>query len=271
VIFPLHCKEVGVASTCPCGERVYFLSRYLIHQTGVGYEVLEIEPDMTATGLMRDVARARVIASPDEVGWYPEPVNIYDRARLVRLATESGYRCTIFTGRDEHTTFILDPDISAFLTVHVYDNTPPLPALSTAIREQEECGLFGGLGIVFRHHIHDLRQMHADVFPCHASGFSRTLDTDPMKGGERVAGCLTGAQLYQECYGSDFTIEEICPLHFVEEEPFIARCCRREREGAGMYRDRFGVVVHWGAEPYAILQAVYALVENWRKHEDRPC
>jgi hypothetical protein len=271
VIFPLHCKEVGVASTRPCGERVYFLSRYLIHQTGSGHEILAVEPDMTGTGLMRQINRATVIASADEVGWYGERVNIYNRALLVRLASESGRRCTIFSGRDEHTTFVLDPDLSAFLTVHVYDNIPPLPALSAVIREQEECGLFGGLEIQFRHHLHDIGQTDAQVFPCHASGFSRTLDTDPMNGGERVAGCLTGAQLYRECYGSDFTLEEICPLHFAAEEPFIARCCRREREGVGVYQGRFGAVVHWGAEPYAILQAVYALFENWRKYEDRRC
>jgi hypothetical protein len=271
VIFPLHCKEVGVACSSPCGKRVYFLSRYLIHRTGEGHEILAVEPNMTGKGLMREVTHERVIASTDEVGWYPERVNIYDRVRLVRLATQSGQRCTIFTGRDEHTTFVLDPDLSAFLTVHVYDNTPPLPALSAAIREQEECGLFGDLGIIFRHHLHDLVQTDAEVFPCHASGFSRTLDTDPMKGGERVAGCLTGAQLYRECYGSDFTLAEICPLHFAVEEPFIARCCRHEREGVGMYQGRFGAVVHWGAEPYAILQAVYTLIEKWRKHEDRRC
>jgi hypothetical protein len=231
--------------------------------------VLLVEPDKTGTGLMRDVTRAQVIAAQDEVWWYPERVNIYDRARLVKLATESGYRCTIFTGSDEHTTFVLDPDLSTFLTVHVYDNAPPLPGLSAAIREQEECGLFGGLGIVFRHHIHDISQIDADVFPCRASGFSLTLDKDPMQGGERVAGCLTGAQLYRECYGNEFTLNEICPLHFVEEEPFIARCCRREREGVGMYQGRFGAVVHWGAEPFAILQAVYGLVGDWKKHEDR--
>ena len=28
MIFPEHCKYVGIASTKPCGERVYFLSRY---------------------------------------------------------------------------------------------------------------------------------------------------------------------------------------------------------------------------------------------------
>ena len=41
MIFPGQCKEVGYASTKPCGDQVYFLSRWLVRDTGTGYEVLE--------------------------------------------------------------------------------------------------------------------------------------------------------------------------------------------------------------------------------------
>ena len=48
MIFPERCKEVGYASTKPCGDQVYFLSRYLVHDTGNGHEVLEITTDTTS-------------------------------------------------------------------------------------------------------------------------------------------------------------------------------------------------------------------------------
>ncbi len=67
-----------------------------------------------------------------------------------------------------------------------------------------------------------------------------------------------------ECYGEDFVLENICPLESVREEPFIARCCRSEREGIGMYKGKFGAVVHWGASPYRIAHAVEDLVAQWR-------
>jgi hypothetical protein len=260
---------VGYASTKPCGERTYFLSRYLIHETPDGDEILEVEPDPAKAGLMRNLIRTRVIAAPRDVHRYPEKVNLYDRARLVRLALESGYRCTIFSGRDEHMTFVAEPDLCSFLTVHVYDNSPPLPALSAAIIEQEACGLYGELDIIFEHHIQDIAERTADVFPCRAAGFSRTLDADRMNGGERVAGCLTGAQLYRECYGGEFTLEDICPLSSITAEPFITRCCRSEREGIGLQQGRFGAIVHWGATPCAILRAVHGVVQGWREHENR--
>ncbi len=59
MIFPEHCKYVGHASTQPCGDRVYFLSRYLLRDTGSGYEVLEVTPDPTGKGMMRDIVSSQ--------------------------------------------------------------------------------------------------------------------------------------------------------------------------------------------------------------------
>ena len=36
MIFPEHCKHVGHASTKPCDDQVYFLSRWLLRDTGDG-------------------------------------------------------------------------------------------------------------------------------------------------------------------------------------------------------------------------------------------
>ena len=264
MIFPEHCKVVGLASTRPCGNRVYTLSRYLLRETCGGYELLEVALDPAKKTIMRDIVSSRVLATPDEVYCYPEKVQINDRARLVRLAFESGYRCTVFTGLEENMTFVLDPDLSGFLTVHVYDVVPPRPTLSAALKEMEALGLFGELSVVFDHHIRDISRVPADIYPCRAAGYTRTLDADPMQGGERVAGCLTATQFCTECYGTDFVLENICPLEQVKEEPFIARCCRAEREGVKTWNGKFGAIVHWGASPATIARSVRKVVSRWR-------
>jgi hypothetical protein len=151
--------------------------------------------------------------------------------------------------------------------VHVYDVVPPRPSLSSCIRELEGCGLFGEAGVIFCHHILDISRLKADMYPCRAAGFSRTLDADAVCGGERVAGCLTGSELVAECFGGSVDIVNICPLAAVKEEPFIARCCRSEREGIGEYSGMFGAVVHWGASPGQIAGSVAALVKQWRSHD----
>jgi hypothetical protein len=265
MIFPRLCKEVGYASTKPCGDRVYFLSRYLIHETEQGHEVLEVLPGPKGKGMMRTVAGVKVLARTDEVSLYPQKVQLHDRSRLVRQAQESGTRCTIFTGHDEHTTFVLDPDISLFQTVFVYDITPPRPSLSATLRELEEAGMFGELDVIFEHTLRDISQIDAEVYPCHASGFQKTLDADLLIGGERVAGCQTAREILKECYHEGFEVMDICPLSMVTEEPFIARCCRKEREGIGIFGGKFGAVVHWGASPFEIFTAVRELLTQWRE------
>lgn len=264
MIFPDHCKYVGHAATQPCGEKVYFLSRWLLRETPAGREVWEVTPDPAGTGMMRRILSSRVLARQDEVYTYPEKVNLHNRTRLVELALDTGYRCTIFTGNDEHRTFVLDPDLSGLLRIHVYDVSPPRPSLSSTIRELEETGLFGDLSVQFCHHIRDIRELRADVYPCRAAGFDRTLDADAMLGGEQVAGCLTASQFYSECYGTEFSLINICPLECVREEPFIARCCRSEREGLTSWGGRAGAVIHWGAQPVKIYEAVRDLALRWR-------
>jgi hypothetical protein len=264
LIFPEFYKHVGHASKKPCGDKVYFLSRYLLHDTPGGHEILEVTPDPDEKGMMRTVLSSRVLAQVNEVYRYPEKVNLHDRTRLVGLALDTGYRCTIFTGHDEHQTFVLDPDLSGFLKVHVYDISPPRPSLSSCIRELETAGLFGSLSVQFCHHIRDITGIRADVYPCRAAGFEKTLDADAMQGGEHVAGCLTASQLFAECYGKDFHLINICPLECVAEEPFIARCCRSEREGTRNWNGKQGAVVHWGADPARIYESVRDLIRRWR-------
>ncbi|MDD1678431.1 MAG: hypothetical protein LUO93_04510 [Methanomicrobiales archaeon] len=147
MIFPRECKEVGYASTKPCGDRVYFLSRYLVREAGDGYEILQVELDPTEKGMLRTILRTERIASMGEVSWYPEKVQLYDRKHLVDLAMQSGTRCTLFSGLDEHLTFVCDPDPRAYLTVHVYDIEPPHTTHYATHREQEKIGILGDMDI----------------------------------------------------------------------------------------------------------------------------
>lgn len=272
MIFPDHCKEVGVVTGKPCGEKVYFLTRYLIREGEAKTEVLGVGQKPGEGGMMREIASLRTLAGGEEVTTHPEPVNLHDRTALLNLALASGHRCTIFRGLDEHTTFICDPDPASLLTIHVYDILPPRPHLSATIHELERDGLFGDLSVTFVDHVRDIREIGADVYPCRAAGFTRTLDSDPVRDGETVAGCMTGAQIIRECGGRDDLLEEICPLESVREEPFIARCCRGEREGVRVFKGRFGGVVHWGATPWTIAETVKKVVDGWRDHaKDRGC
>jgi hypothetical protein len=271
VIFPGHCKEVGVVTGKPCGDRVYFLTRYMILERTGGFKVLEVEQNPEDRGSMRRIVSLWTIAEGNDVVVHPSPVNLHDRTNLLSLALESGHRCTIFRGLDEHTTFICDPDPAGLLAIHIYDIVPPVrPHLSATIRDLERDGLFGELSVAFTHHVRDIREMGADMYPCRAAGFTRTLDSDAVAAGERVAGCMTGAQILRGCGGEEVILEEICPLESVREEPFIARCCRSEREGVRVFKGRFGGVVHWGATPWTIAETVRKVADAWRAHaEDR--
>jgi hypothetical protein len=265
MIFPRECKEVGFAETKPCGDRVYFLSEYGVRKTADGYEIIRFHKEPSETGLMRNVSRIEVIVSSDDVAWYPHRVNIHNRADLIMIAVESGKRATIFRGLDEHMTFIVDPDPSQFLTVYVYDVVPPsLPSLSYAIRDIEATGMFEDMDVMFTHVLTDSGFVNADVHPCRAAGFARTLDADTMHGGEVVAGCRASAGIFRECYGGDFLLKDICPLNTVKNEPFVTRCCQKDRIGPTTVNGLSGTVVHFGASPPAIYAAVTRLVTEWR-------
>lgn len=263
MIFPPHCKCIGYAGNKPVGDRVYFLSEYLIHEVPGGYEILAVRP-AEGTGFMRDISSVSVIAGPDEVYRYPEPVVLHNRGDLIRKALETKKRCTIFTGIEEHMIFVCDPDPSSLLTVHVYDVTPPHPHLAGTLATLDEAGIFGELEISFSYHVRDIRDTNADVYPCKAGGFSRTIDTDRLSGNEQIAGCMTARQVLVDCYGHDFPLIDICPANAVMEEPFIARCCRVERSGIQKINGKQGVVVHWGSSPKQITDAVYACIHEWR-------
>jgi hypothetical protein len=162
-------------------------------------------------------------------------------------------------------TFICDPDLSRLVTIHVYDVIPPRAHLAETIKTLDQTGIFGELEIGFAYHVRDIRETGADTYPCRAGGFEKTIDSDPLGGGELVAGCLTARQVLADCYGKEFEMTDICPANAVTEGPFIARCCRTERAGIRTINGQTGVVVHWGSSPKQITDAVYELALSLRR------
>ncbi len=267
MIFPNECKYVGSAATKPLGDSVYFLTKYLIHPTPEGVEILEVEHG-EGTGYLRPIKSVRRLVGPEDIAVWKGPITPHDRVGLIRRALTTGKRCTLFGADDEHQTFVLDPTLDGVETVHIYDIKPPRANLSENIRILDEMGFFGQQNILFEHHVRDITEMNADVYPCRAGGFEKTLDRDKLDGGEHVACCVTGRHICGECYGDDFEFEDTCPLSQVAEEPFIARCCRAERSGIGIYNGKFGAVVHWGSSPRVMLEAVDAMLKEWRERKE---
>jgi len=267
VIFPERFKGVGVGLEKPLGDLIYFLSDYIIVPKEAGTEIYAVEGG-TQKGIFKEGCTLKLLAGTKETTCYPEPVNLHNRADLIEKAASTGKRCIIFTGVDEHQTFVIDPDLSALTTIHVYDITPPRPHLAETIRELDKTGIFGEYEVRFEYHVRDITTIDADIFPCRAAGFTRTLDEDQVRAGDTIAGCRTARQVVRDGYhlGSEVTFHEICPVEAVTQEPFIARCCRSERTGHGTFRGFQGGVVHWGANPREIYEMALAVIAGAKKN-----
>lgn len=263
MIFPVSCKFVGNASSMPHGEKVYFLSQYLLRKTANGIEILAVEP-ADGDGLIREIKSLTLLARADEVHIWEGSVNPHNRADLIRKALSTGKRATVFGNAADHMTFVLDPSLDEFETVHVFDNTPPKASLSETLKALESIGYFEPDNIIFEHHIEDISEYGADVYPCKASGYARTLDRANVKEGDTVACCKTGRQICEETSDAKLIFRETCPVTRIDKEPFIARCCRMDEAGIQVRNGCFGVVVHWAAPPREIAEALDAMLSEWR-------
>lgn len=264
MIFPPSCKYIGNATTQPYGNKVYFITQYLIHPTADGLEILEVRPEK-GKDVMRNIASLKRLVGPEDIAVWDGEINPHDRVGLIQKALSTQKRCTIFGTETEHLTFVCDPDLSGFETVHVYDITPPHPNLSDSIIALEKIGYFEMDNIVFEHHVRDISQIEADVYPCRAGGFERTLDRDLPNAGETIACCKTGRQMCREAGKEDIEFKETCPVSQVRAEPFIARCCRAEDSGIQRRGGYFGVVVHWASSTRVIAEALAEMLDEWHK------
>ncbi len=186
-----------------------------------------------------------LIASGQEIEFYPERVDTRNRARLIDLAygiSRSGKANTVvFQGPDEHITFVKDPDPGQILTIEVLDVSPPDPPwLIHVLRGLEGCGILGDLTVQFAPRILDIRKFESEnvYYPCRASGLGRSLDSDPvLHDFPRIVGCEVSREIFlANNPGHDYEFVNICPLQSAEpvfepQGPFITRCCRSERRG----------------------------------------
>lgn len=282
MIFPDHCRCVGVVDRYarPGYRRedvVYFSSRYVLVLEAPGEcEVYGVEGE--GQGLLRKPAGLRKIAGAGETLVYGPPVDITNRALLIKTAAglcRAGINTVVFRGADLHYTFIHRPDPSILARVDIYDTAPPWPPwLAENVRLQDAAGMYGDLLLDFSYRITDLKRFEdpsrTTIFPCRASGldglFLDSLDREP-EDGARLVGCGVSRLVFEAKYPEKpFEHVNVCPLASSRPaSPFLLRCCQSERLGPKDADGVPGVAVHWGASPREIYDAVRLLASRIRR------
>ncbi len=254
------------------GEQIYFSSRYLVLFLQGKAAIYKVISD--GDGLIRSISTVSKIAGFTETFVYKQKVDIFNRSRLIKIATrlcEPPIRAVIFQGFDLHWTFVDDPDLNSVTEIEVFDISPPDPPyLVTLVKKLDNAGIFGDLSVRFKPVVQDLRRLNAGtIFPCSASGIgSYHLNRPNVRIGEGsvLVGCDISRQVLEERFhGSNFEHENICPTKTIRPlKPFIAKCCRSARVGPIELSGLKGYIVHWGANPYEVVSAIRDLVNAIR-------
>lgn len=270
MIFPDDYKTVGIKDDERPGDPIYFSTEYLISRSGPRvYRVTS-----RGEGFMREVEKLDLISSGSEIVEWPEKVDTRNRTLLIELACrlrQKGAKTVIFTGPDEHITFIHESDPNEILNIDILDVCPPNPPwLVYVIERLESCGVLGDLTVRFRPKVLDLREFESEsaYYPCRASGLGRSLDSDRVVHDlPRIVGCDVSREIFRATYpGKEHEFVNICPSQSLEPDgPFIARCCRSERKGLTRKNGHLGVIVHWGDGPHEISEAIRCLVKALRE------
>lgn len=272
MIFPDNYKVVGIAREERPGDPIYFSTQYLI---SYGEEISLYKVKSSGKGFMRKVEALEPIASGTEIIPYPDKIETRNRTKLIEVACElctGNVNTVIFTGFDEHITFVHRPDPDAVLEIDILDVVPPDPSwLAYVIDRLERCGALGDLTVRFKKRILDLRQFEREsvYYPCTASGLGKSLDTDRVViENPCIVGCEVSREIFTAMYpGKEFQFQNTCPLKSKELEPkgpFITRCCRSEMKGIYRTNAHTGVVVHWGDGPPEITEAIRSLTKELR-------
>ena len=276
MIFPSHCKLIGVVDRRDRpdyrpDDAVYFSSQYmLIFDASGGCEIYEVASE--GEGFIRDMKSVKKIAGTGQTLVYGSQVDITNRADLIRRAEAScrgKIDTVVFRGVDRHYTFVHQPSLETLRTVEVYDVAPPEPAwLEYNVRRLDETGMFGDLMLTFDYHTLDLRAYEdarrTTIFPCKASGlnglFLDSLDAEPQ-GDIKLVGCNTSKLVFDARYPlKRYEHVNICPLSTRKpRRPFILRCCQSDKSGPTAIGGVPGVVVHWGASPRDVYEAIRLL------------
>ncbi|WP_445475036.1 DUF7714 family protein [Methanococcoides methylutens] len=283
MIFPDEYKCVGVTGIHPDDAEeniIYFLSEYMIVEDSVGDDDVEYSIyHVTKQGddLLREVEKLDLVASKEQVIKYDQKLNIKDRALLIETAADlckDGVNTVIFTGVDNHVTFVHEPSLSEILEIEIVDVVPPEPSwLSHVVRRLETSGIFGDFSVRFTENVIDLSQFEGPktVFPCSCSGLKgKFLDCDTItEDGTLLVGCEISKKLFETRFPDvEYSLVNICPFKsdiFEPTKPFITRCCRSEKSGRVTINGIEGVVVHWGASEFLVAEAVRDLALDLAK------
>jgi hypothetical protein len=281
MIFPSHCRLIGVVEKY-CRKKyspsdvIYFSSQYLMDfNSPETCDIYEIKSE--GEGFLRKATGVRKIVSSNETLLYDEPVDITNRADLVKKASklcDDRVNTIIFRGIDRHMTFVHKPDMGALVKVDVFDVSPPDPAwLAYNIKRLDGSGMFGELMLDFNYNVLDLKKYEDNsrttIFPCKSSGLSGlfldSLEQEP-DGDIKLVGCNTSKLVFEARYPlKKYELINICPLSIKEHKnPFILRCCQSDKLGPVEISGVPGVVVHWGANPREIYEAVRLLAGKIR-------
>jgi hypothetical protein len=282
MIFPSHCRLIGVISKhhrpdYKPDDAIYFSSQYLLIFDAPDHcAVYEVASE--GEGFIRRSKGVKKIADAGHTLVYDGDVDITNRADLVRKAAalcKGTIDTVVFRGVDRHYTFVHEPSPEELTTIDVYDVAPPVPAwLEYNVRRLDETGMFGDLMLTFDYHTLNLKDYEDPertvIFPCHASGlnglFLDSLDKEP-KGDIKLVGCNTSKLVFDARYPlKRYEHVNICPLSTRKPtRPFILRCCQSDKLGMKEIGGVPGVVVHWGASPRDVYEAVRQLASTISK------
>lgn len=279
MIFPDEYKYVGITDTPPedtKDDTIYFLTEYLLVEQLNGrckqFSLYHIKK--SGEGLFRKVESFEKLASGNQIIEYDKILNIKNRSHLIETATKlckGEINTVIFTGIDNHITFVHEPDPSQILEIEVVDVIPPEPSwLSYIIDKLDESELFGDFTVKFSKNLIDLRQFEGEntVFPCTVSGLKgKYLDSDNItQNNSLLVGCEISKTIFELRFPHlQYSQINICPFSsdvFTPTKPFLTRCCRSEKSGLTEINGVVGVVVHWGASEFDVAEAIKTLVQH---------
>ena len=288
MIFPDHCKVVGVASTNSheeiIGTSIYFLTEYVLQFVDDSCMIFKVENE--GEGFIRKITKVELIASCEETTIWDDIVDLSNRKDLIKTAGDivnDQITTVVFKGYDMHYSFINNPDDSEVLNIQVLDVVPPNPPyLLYNLERLEKAGILGELNIEFEPMVLDLKDYEdRDVmFPCSVSGLNGNfLDQGQVPSnkstGEKIilVGCDVSYTVLCELdlIGTE-EIEHIniCPInYFRPTKPFLVRCCIKDRGGIKEVNGEMGMVVHWGATPIEIMGALRDLCFQVRDIEKK--
>jgi hypothetical protein len=277
MIFPQEYKTIGISNTTPQrGDSIYFSTQYVIVENPLRIYAVE----NTGEGLIRTITSVTLLADEHQITVLEEAPDSCNYSVLVEKASRlcnHKINTVIITAMDRHTTFIHQPDVNQLFEIEIIDLTPPHPPwLIYTIKKLHKAGVWSRLPLRFSEKTLNLQQFEGEhtMFPCSASQLEGSYLDTATEASENTT--LVGCDISAQIYNAKFQKEpkqhvNICPLR--EElhqpaKPFITKCCQAEKTGLTTLNNTPGVIVHWGASEYDIIEAVRNLYQHCKEKHD---